>query len=225
MYVKELVRRRFVRLQKIDTRANVSDIFTKHVSSETLEKLLPGVGLSDEQPPPNQQVSLEKLNCLDDVPHLREKGSDLSKDGDLVAGVLEYGMGALGTAACIGMGWCLARWRQFRARAEAEVQVDLAVDPETPQIPNQIFMSGGPGGQCFHCNPGCFGLRSARDVVARRRCQICWRQAQSSSSSDTHLEALRRDDDDTYMRDVIAWSGLHERIFRGSSPDSSADEA
>jgi hypothetical protein len=167
MYVKELVRRRFVRLQKIDTRANVSDIFTKHVSSETLEKLLPGVGLSDEQPPPNQQVSLEKLNCLDDVPHLREKGSDLSKDGDLVAGVLEYGMGALGTAACIGMGWCLARWRQFRARAEAEVQVDLAVDPETPQIPNQIFMSGGPGGQCFHCNPGCFGLRSAPDDVAK----------------------------------------------------------
>jgi hypothetical protein len=104
------------------------------------------------------------------------------------------------------------------------VQVELTMDPETAQIPNQVFMSGGPGGQCFHCDPGCFGLRSARQVVPRRRCQTCWQAAQTPRP-DEQLELLRRDDDDIYLRNVIAWSGLHERVFRGSSQDSSADEA
>jgi hypothetical protein len=59
MYVKELVRRRLLRLQRVDSRANCSDIFTKHVTTETLETLQPQLGLSDAAPPPHQVLDLE----------------------------------------------------------------------------------------------------------------------------------------------------------------------
>jgi hypothetical protein len=193
------------------------------VTSEVLELLMPIVGLSDNDPPPNQQVSLEKLNCLDDVPHLREKAGS-----NIVAGVLDVGIGALAGAACTSLGWCLARWRQARVSSEAEVQVNLAHDPELAQVPSQVFMSSGQGGQCFHCNRDCFGLRKAREVLPRKRCSICWKAAKQADK-DEQLRQLRQDDDDLYLQDVLAWSGLNRRMLfcriGGSSASSQDDEA
>ena len=68
MFVKEVVRRELVKLEKIDTKLNDADLLTKHVDRATLERLRPIVGLVD-----SGRFTIEKfakvtiVNCIEDL--------------------------------------------------------------------------------------------------------------------------------------------------------------
>ena len=67
-FIKQLVKRKLVQLEKIGTKENNGDLLTKYVNAETFDRLVPKTGYRPSQySDAAVQVKLVKLNSAKDL--------------------------------------------------------------------------------------------------------------------------------------------------------------
>lgn len=66
-FVRQIVKRRLLKLRKISGRDNVADILTKHVTKDVLEKHWPATGWSKHDESSAVEAKLDRVNTLADL--------------------------------------------------------------------------------------------------------------------------------------------------------------